>query len=534
MSNPNFIDNSGIGVVSIKSSWQAEKETKNAQNQTMALGLLESEAQTEMSALNTTEQIDKGEGIDARTLVPSAEMANSGWVYPGDHHDDASVAAFLQEIQKPLINELLANCKSNAFDSYEPNWKEKNTNSIKLSTFIPAMALETEWHAVQLSWNATGSQLAVAYGRVDTVAFCHNKGIACVWQVNQEDETKPLATFEADSFITSIAFHPKKPGLLAGGTYSGEILLWNLAEPAAKPHSSINYVQGPREPISRLQWLVNVREQRDSHRYVLCSGSADGKILFWTPVNDLKEAVSGYEVQNKKHALVGVQSLGFVNNIDSSIGSKISVPGIENVMLLGLESGEVFRTKPGNATSAGAGSTTGAFTVLEIEHFQGHLGPVQSVDCSPFFRNLFLTASADGAIRLYSTLERQHLISLEPSQETRHFLYEARFSPSRPSVLAAVSRSGHLHFYDLARSRTAPASSEASGLDGAPVYSVAFNPVDHSLIATGDGKGAVRIWRLSSQLSEPTDIERQAIRFDQKSTNSQDFNPIRSLFGFTF
>lgn len=37
--------------------------------------------------------------------------------------------------------------------------------------------------------------------------------------------------------------------------------------------------------------------------------------------------------------------------------------------------------------------------------FSPHFGPVFSVDCSPYHRNLFLTCGTDASIRLYSMLQ---------------------------------------------------------------------------------------------------------------------------------
>ena len=37
--------------------------------------------------------------------------------------------------------------------------------------------------------------------------------------------------------------------------------------------------------------------------------------------------------------------------------------------------------------------------------FSPHFGPVFSVDCSPYHRNLFLTCGTDASVRLYSMLQ---------------------------------------------------------------------------------------------------------------------------------
>jgi WD40 repeat protein len=51
------------------------------------------------------------------------------------------------------------------------------------------------------------------------------------------------------------------------------------------------------------------------------------------------------------------------------------------------------------------------FAVVDTENcpitfaFVAHHGPVYSVDCSPFHRNLFVTSSTDTTIRLYNMLQ---------------------------------------------------------------------------------------------------------------------------------
>ena len=49
------------------------------------------------------------------------------------------------------------------------------------------------------------------------------------------------------------------------------------------------------------------------------------------------------------------------------------------------------------------------YSILQVGHLQPHHGPVYSVECSPFFRNAFLSAGMDQCIRLYSILQVGHL-----------------------------------------------------------------------------------------------------------------------------
>jgi hypothetical protein len=54
-------------------------------------------------------------------------------------------------------------------------------------------------------------------------------------------------------------------------------------------------------------------------------------------------------------------------------------------------------------------------------------------------RELFLTSSTDGSVRLYSSLRMQPLLHLEP---TASYLFAVHWSPFRPLVFAAAAGKG--------------------------------------------------------------------------------------------
>jgi WD40 repeat protein len=69
----------------------------------------------------------------------------------------------------------------------------------------------------------------------------------------------PTTTIETDVCITALEFHPTKPSWLIGGSFNGEIFLWDLArEDAAAEQllakSSVDeYFH--RECVSQFLWL---------------------------------------------------------------------------------------------------------------------------------------------------------------------------------------------------------------------------------------------------------------------------------------
>ena len=107
--------------------------------------------------------------------------------------------------------------------------------------------------------------------------------------------------------------------------------------------------------------------------------------------------------------------------------------------------------------------------------FQPHHGPVYGCGCSPFHRNLFLTASTDMSARLYTLLDVStipsflpplipipwppcfSLSSPSPMQSSPllcvepgcGYLFCLQWSPTRPLVFALGSADGQVIIYDL-------------------------------------------------------------------------------------
>lgn len=550
------LDLQTVGEISVKSNWQQEKTFNAAKCQTEPEYKDHTGTQTNVSALTVTEALDKSEGTTSRTaLVPLARMDGTQYVYNGNHFHEDSLLTFLEGLKDDMLAMLGQNTRSNAFDHYEPNWSGRAETVTKAFTLTAPHIVEAEWHVSALAWNCTGTIVAAAYGRLDTTGWCKQRGYVCCWNLSRRnfDPEQPNQIIETDSYATALSFHPIQPSVVAIGTYNGEVALWNVSssEEAQRSMTSQTSTNGHREPISQLQWLQNAQEPRETHRYVLCSASQDGKILFWSPTNKLADPIANYEVQNKRRSVVGIQTMSFMRSTSAIVAGakgRLAPPGLENLMLLGVESGELFRTKPGitAAVRQGTAAAAAGSSVLEVDHFDAHKGPVNALDCSPFFRNLFLTASSDGCLRLFSTMERTPLCTLEPSSETRHYLYGAEFSPFRAAVFACVSRNGSLYIYDLEQSRSKPIFSAEASVDGTAATALSFNPTSAQYLATGDAKGHVTLWQLSSELTQLTDLERNATRSMEAASPSRGpssgaaaeddasskSDPVRSLFGF--
>merc|ERR1712232_253915 len=154
------------------------------------------------------------------------------------------------------------------------------------------------------------------------------------------------------------------------------------------------------------------------------------------------------------------------------------------------------------------------FPAPKTTDLEPHAGPVTVATWAPFHRKLLLTASVDGAVKLYDVLQQRALYTLYPP--TKHLstcaVSAASWSSARPCVFAVAMEMGGVYIYDLVQSRQEPVMHLPLKEAGSQkVTSLAFNPKQRGLLAVGDESGQVRVYRLPFGLSEQQKNEMQLI-----------------------
>ena len=77
----------------------------------------------------------------------------------------------------------------------------------------------------------TGQTLAASYGRYDIPGWCEERGALATWNLAREsvNQHKPDTTIDVDNCLMCCAFHPEHPALIAGGTFNGDLYIWDLS-----------------------------------------------------------------------------------------------------------------------------------------------------------------------------------------------------------------------------------------------------------------------------------------------------------------
>lgn len=474
-----------LDPISLPSTWKKERSVKEGGTQTKELP-------TEDVACQSVKRKSKESQTEgAEAMVQEIEQDES-----------PALLAWLQKIEPLVHKHLSQGSRSHAFDDYEVTWEEQ-TDAISNSHTLSHAVLAEELQVTGLSWSCTGSVIAASFGRFDHEDWCTHKSNLCTWNLDrrQLEATKPDTVIDLPSCLMCIQCHPKKPSIVAGGTFNGEIMVYDLS----KEEESLVATSGigndsHREPVSKVHWIPDT-SSKSGGKFNILSVSSDGKILMWrmsSHKNTLK-LVDGFvlltdNLPRSMRARRGDQEMG-VTCISLSKEDATT-------FLIGSESGGIFKCSTQATATATSGNDISSMPLKSpvTFTFTPHHGPVYSVDCSPFHRNMFLSCGTDTSARLYTMLEAEPLITLEPGHG---YLYGARWSPARPLVFALASEEGSVLVYDLKHNKAAPKYKleTADAKKKHPLYSIQFNPYRPDLLATGDGAGYIRVWKLNDELS---------------------------------
>ncbi|XP_071503486.1 cytoplasmic dynein 2 intermediate chain 2-like [Diadema antillarum] len=424
--------------------------------------------------------------------VPNLELLGSNPEGLGD---------FLRRVLPEVSRCLDENARSHAFDGYEVNWQDDNS-AVSCLHVLEHTALNRELQCTGLSWNCHGSTLAVSFGRMDHQDWCTHKGSLCTWNLERRSmsSTKADVAIDVSSCLMCTTFHPIHPALLVGGTFNGEVMVWDLSREDENLVATSGIGDDThREPVAQLYWLQDPSRPK---KYDIISASADGKVLRWV-VNERKGSLV---LEEGFVLLASCLPAGFNAGSRSRSDGEMGVSGVSFVeedktqFVLGSESGGLFKCSVNSKGPIPTGETILSIPLYSpvTFAFHPHDGPVHALQCSPFHRNLFLSCGTDMCIRVYSMLEARPIFSVEPGQG---YIFSAQWSPVRPLVFAAATGRGHLLLYDLRRSKVKPTCSLEASQDKQPVSVVEFNKSNRRLLASGDAYGVIMIWQLSDDLT---------------------------------
>ncbi|XP_029918897.1 dynein cytoplasmic 1 intermediate chain 1a isoform X3 [Myripristis murdjan] len=311
-----------------------------------------------------------------------------------------------------------------------------------------------------LDWSLQYPELLVASYNNNEDAPHEPDGVALVWNIKFK-KTTPEYIFHCQSPVVSVGFARFHPNLVVGGTYSGQIVLWDNRSHRRTP------VQ--RTPLSAAAhthpvYCVNVVGTQNANN--LITVSTDGRMCSWS-LDMLSQPQESMELVYNKSKPVAVTGMAFPT-------------GDVNNYVVGSEEGTVY-------TASRHGSKAGI-----CEMFEGHQGPVTGISChnavGPVdFSHLFVTSSFDWTVKLWSTKHNKPLYSFEDNAD---YVYDVMWSPVHPALFAAVDGMGRLDLWNLNNDTEVPTASVT--IEGTSALNRVRWSSGGKEVAVGDSEG--RVW----------------------------------------
>ncbi|KAH8675454.1 WD40-repeat-containing domain protein [Xylariales sp. PMI_506] len=321
-------------------------------------------------------------------------------------------------------------------------------------------------------------------------------GIVQVWNAHLHD--RPEFLFHAQSDILTAKFSPFHPSLIIGGTYSGQVLLWDTRAKSAPVQKTPLTGSGHSHPI----YSVDIVGTQNANNII--SVSTDGQLCVWS-VDMLSQPQEQLTLTNPHPS-----------KFDDVAPTTMAFPQADpTYFLIGSEEGPIYPCHRYDRAGAKAG-------IDSRVAYKSHTGPVMSVAFHPprgpvDLGDLVLSSSLDWSVKLWkvrapaatSTIVESGGTAVAPLLDfvREDVVYDAAWSPVRPGVFALVDGAGSLELWDISIETEIPVAKisptprkEGRQLLSKSLNKVAWEPTEGKRLATGGIDAVVSLFEVGPDL----------------------------------
>ncbi|KAH8883996.1 WD40 repeat-like protein [Thozetella sp. PMI_491] len=320
-------------------------------------------------------------------------------------------------------------------------------------------------------------------------------GVVQVWNSHLHD--RPEYVFHAQSDILTAKFSPFHPNIIIGGSYSGQVLLWDTRQRSAPVQKTPLTGSGHTHPI----YSVDIVGTQNANNIISCS--TDGAVCGWS--------VDMFAQPQEALTLLAPQPAKTEDLSPTCMAFPQADP---TFFLVGSEEGTIFPCHRYDRAGAKAG-------VDPRVSYKGHAAPVMAVDFHPArgpvdLGDLVLSASLDWSVKLWKVRAPAATSTvglgegaIAPLMEfvREDVVYDAAWSPVKPGVFSLVDGAGWLELWDITVETEEPVAriSPSSRKDGRTMLSKSLNKLawEHNegkRLATGGIDGALTLFEVGPDL----------------------------------
>ncbi|KZT55832.1 WD40 repeat-like protein [Calocera cornea HHB12733] len=350
-----------------------------------------------------------------------------------------------------------------------------------------------------VDWSHKFPELCVAAYNKNPTALNDPDGVVLVWNMHLLE--RPEFVFHSQSDVLAVKFSPYHSNLVFGGTYSGEILLWDTRHGKHLPvlKTTRSSLGGHFYPVYNMQ----VVGTQNAHN--LITADTDGKVNSWL-VDMLAQPQDFIQLTHSGHSKTD----------DVAVSAMDFPPNETSTFYVGTEEGSVYQALRHDRAGVKAG-------LHNADVYRSHRAPVTSLSCHKVsgavdFSDLFLTASMDWKIKLWrgrapaagqsnqlqqgqQAHEVHPLHTFEGADEP---VYDVKWHPQHPALFGAVDGSGKFDLWNINADTDVPTVS--STISSRALNKLVWEPKEGRRAAIGSAEGRLHIVDIGD-LATPRDAE---------------------------
>uniref|UniRef100_A0A7S0R4E4 WD repeat-containing protein 63 n=1 Tax=Pyramimonas obovata TaxID=1411642 RepID=A0A7S0R4E4_9CHLO len=357
--------------------------------------------------------------------------------------------------------------------------------------------------------------------RLENAGRVQNSAIL-IWSFS--DPIHPQYVLDSPFDVFSFQFNPKRPEIVCGGLYNGQIIFWNTQSLATMKKkkdgddsgesiipkvkfSLLSAVENSHTgPVTDLMWLPegievqkftgNIHKPGNQDCNMFVTLSRDGRVMFWD-IRVKKDPKKGEIVWVPTYSITlsRVEVAGDLSAVKFAFSFE---NGFSQFFWATSMDGEVVQAdfiKPPDVDHP-------EYTKSVSAH---HFGPVLAIQRSPFFSDILLTVG-EWTFRIWKEGIQAPIFVSHCADFT---LATGCWSPTRPGLIYTAKTDGNLEVWDLL-DRSHEASMVAT-ISSSSIQSIQFWPVSQNqqLLAVGDGQGVLHIMEMPRNLRRPVANEKE-------------------------
>lgn len=328
-------------------------------------------------------------------------------------------------------------------------------------------------------------------------------GLLNVW--NMHLKGRPEYSLHATSDLLSCLFHPHHPSLILGGTYSGQLCLWDTRarnQRTGEPVQKTPLTGGRTGHAHPIYSLSVVGTQNASS---VVSVSTDGVVCAWS-TDILTQPQEYLELHSPNPSAY---------KTDDVAPTCISFPASDpTYFLTGTEQGGIFPVH--RYDRAGAKSGVDVRT-----SYRGHDAPVTGIDFHPArgkidLGDLFVSCGLDWTVKVWRARPPSSTAStisgnaevVKPLLEIQRedSVYDVKWSPTKPGIFGCVDGGGRFDVYDINASSEVPVGGARPSHVEKDIYSLkslnklAWEKNQGKHAAVGGLDGVTTVFEVGSEL----------------------------------